>query len=296
MNVVMTGGGRFRGGAGHGRADAVRQARGWTSCWPWPATASPGWSGCSAAPSRRARTRASPSDRGGALRRAGPGHGQRRPRPGRWPPSSAACPIASRSLAEFPGVVLPPGGRDSYTENALGKARAVTAATGLLALADDSGIEVDALDGRPGVLSARYGGEELSELERNALHAARSSTGCRPSRRTARYRCDRGDRAGWPRGHMEGTVEGLLLEAPRGAGGFGYDPLFYHPPLGATFAEISPSQERGQSSRSRRWSGAPASDRPERAAGPRPFRAAVTRSGVEALGHGAGRGESVAVY
>src|SRR5262249_59485356 len=67
-------------------------------------------------------------------------------------------PFHLRHLADFPGVVLPPEGETSYADNALGKARAVAAATGELALADDSGIEVDALSGRPGVLSARYGG------------------------------------------------------------------------------------------------------------------------------------------
>jgi XTP/dITP diphosphohydrolase len=80
----------------------------------------------------------------------------------------ADLPYRIQDLAEFPGVVLPPEGETSYAENALGKARAVTAATGLPALADDSGIEVDALEGRPGVVSARYGGEGLTDLERNA--------------------------------------------------------------------------------------------------------------------------------
>jgi XTP/dITP diphosphohydrolase len=124
-------------------------------------------------------------------------------------------------------------------DNALGKARAVTAATGLLALADDSGIEVDALEGRPGVRSARYGGEGLTDPERNAL-MLRELTGVPAARRTARYRAVVAVTA--PDGReatVEGTVEGRLLEAPRGAGGFGYDPIFYYPPFGATFAEVT---------------------------------------------------------
>jgi XTP/dITP diphosphohydrolase len=163
----------------------------------------------------------------------------------------AGLPYRIQDLSEFPGVVLPPEGLTSYTENALGKARAVTAATGLLALADDSGIEVDALDGRPGVLSARYGGEELTDPERNAV-MLRELRGVPAARRSARYRAVIAVTA--PDGReatMEGTVEGILLEAPRGAGGFGYDPLFYYPPLGATFAEISAEAKHTVSHRGR---------------------------------------------
>jgi len=163
----------------------------------------------------------------------------------------ADLPYRIQDLAEFPGVVLPPEGETSYAENALGKARAVTAATGLPALADDSGIEVDALEGRPGVVSARYGGEGLTDLERNAL-MLQELKGVPAARRTARYRAVIAVTA--PDGReatMEGTVEGILLEAPRGAGGFGYDPLFYYPPLGATFAEISAEAKHAVSHRGR---------------------------------------------
>jgi XTP/dITP diphosphohydrolase len=165
-------------------------------------------------------------------------------------------PYRIQSLAEFPGVVLPPEGDVSYAENALGKARAVTAATGLPALADDSGIEVDALGGRPGVLSARYGGEGLTDPERNAL-MLRELARLPPERRTARYRAVVAVTA--PDGReatVDGTVEGVLLEAPRGAGGFGYDPLFYYPPLGATFAELPPAAKHAVSHRGRAMAGA----------------------------------------
>src|SRR5262245_14564651 len=147
-------------------------------------------------------------------------------------------PFRIVSLADLSGVVLPPEGESSYVENALGKARAVIRATGLLALADDSGIEVDALGGRPGVLSARYGGEGLSDPERCQvmLDELRSVPS---ARRTARYRavialCSPDGREAT----TEGVVEGVLLDAPRGTGGFGYDPLFYYPPFAATFAEV----------------------------------------------------------
>ena len=99
----------------------------------------------------------------------------------------AGVPYRVEDLSAHPRVVLPPEGETSYAENALGKARAVTRATGMLALADDSGIEVDAFDGRPGVLSARYGGEDLTDTERNAL-LLRELAGVPAARRTARYR------------------------------------------------------------------------------------------------------------
>src|SRR5215467_5197153 len=100
----------------------------------------------------------------------------------------AGVPFHIRHLADFPGVVLPPEGETSYADNALGKARAVAAATGELALADDSGIEVDALSGRPGVLSARYGGADLSDPERCRV-MLEEMAGVPTERRGARFRC-----------------------------------------------------------------------------------------------------------
>ncbi|HEX7786663.1 MAG TPA: non-canonical purine NTP pyrophosphatase [Methylomirabilota bacterium] len=163
----------------------------------------------------------------------------------------ADLPYRIRDLSLYPDVVLPPEGEISYTDNALGKARAVTAALGAMALADDSGIEVDAFGGGPGVLSARYGGEGLGDPDRNAL-MLRELAGVPPERRTARYRAVIAVTA--PDGReatVEGLVEGVLLEAPRGVGGFGYDPLFYYPPLGATFAEITPEAKHAVSHRGR---------------------------------------------
>jgi XTP/dITP diphosphohydrolase len=152
-------------------------------------------------------------------------------------------------LADFPGVVLPPEGETSYADNALGKARAVSQATGLLALADDSGIEVDALGGRPGVLSARFGGEGLDDAGRN-LEMLRALEGVRPAQRTARYRAVIAlSEPGGRDAVTDGVVEGVLLTAPRGSGGFGYDPLFFYAPLNATFAEITAEAKHAVSHR-----------------------------------------------
>ena len=150
----------------------------------------------------------------------------------------AGVSYAVLALDDFPGVVLPPEGETSYADNALGKARAVAAGTGLLALGDDSGLEVDALGGGPGVVSARYGGPGLDDRGRctRMLEALR---GVPPARRAAHFRsvialAD-------PLGNelvVEGVADGVLLGAPRGSGGFGYDPIFFYPPLGAAFAEL----------------------------------------------------------
>ena len=172
-------------------------------------------------------------------------------------------PYRLRTLADFPGVTLPPEGADSYVENALAKARAAAAESGALALADDSGLEVDALGGAPGVLSARYGGEGLSDAERCAklLEALK---GVPPLKRSARFRCviaivEPAGREATPAGReatpagreatVEGKVDGILLDEAVGTGGFGYDPIFYYPPLDATFAQLSAEEKQSVSHR-----------------------------------------------
>jgi XTP/dITP diphosphohydrolase len=165
-------------------------------------------------------------------------------------------PYRLRTLADFPGVTLPPEGADSYVENALAKARAAAAESGVLALADDSGLEVDALGGAPGVLSARYGGEGLSDAERCAklLEALK---GVPPLKRSARFRCviaivEPAGREATPAGReatVEGKVDGILLDEAVGTGGFGYDPIFYYPPLDATFAQLSAEEKQSVSHR-----------------------------------------------
>jgi XTP/dITP diphosphohydrolase len=121
-------------------------------------------------------------------------------------------------------------------------------APGELVLADDSGLEVDALDGAPGVRSARFAADAGlispnatgSTDVRNNLLLLQRLVGVPQSRRTARYRCVlAAARDGQVLHTAEGTVEGLILEAPRGKGGFGYDPLFYLPALNRTMAELN---------------------------------------------------------
>jgi len=144
---------------------------------------------------------------------------------------------------------------DTFEGNATKKAREVSAATGLPALADDSGLEVDALGGAPGVISARYAGAAANDAANNAKLLA-ALAGVPPERRTARFHAvlALADVAG-PLGDQvlaaHGTCEGIVLDAPRGTGGFGYDPLFLMPELGQTFAELGVGTKSDLSHRAR---------------------------------------------
>jgi len=146
-------------------------------------------------------------------------------------------------LADVPGAMLPEETAETYEGNALLKARAAAAIEGEVALADDSGLEVDALGGAPGLHSARFGGPGLDDTGRTALLLERLR-GIPPERRTARFRCVIVivARTGGAR-TVEGVVEGLISDAPRGTGGFGYDPVFFHPGLGRTFGELSEAEK-----------------------------------------------------
>lgn len=138
----------------------------------------------------------------------------------------------------------------TYRENALAKARVVAAATGLAALADDSGLEVPALDGWPGVASARWLGPERTDAERLAGVLAEIERRC-PHDRRARYVCVFALVS--PDGRetlVDGTCWGRMV-APRGGGGFGYDPGFLSDDLGMTFAQASPLQKDAVSHRGR---------------------------------------------
>lgn len=127
---------------------------------------------------------------------------------------------------------------ETYAVNALLKATAYCKASGCITLADDSGLEVDALGGRPGVFTARYAGARASDSERWAKLLTELRHVPQPDR-AARFRCAIAIAA--PRRTplvVEGTCEGFIAEAPAGSGGFGYDPIFYLPPYGCTMAEL----------------------------------------------------------
>ena len=151
------------------------------------------------------------------------------------------------SLADHPSVVLPPEGEHSYRENAEAKARAVWAALRRPAIGDDSGLEVDALNGAPGVRSARYAGPDADDAANNA-RLLQELAGTPAARRGARFRCVlalvEGD---GPATIVEGACAGQILESPRGAQGFGYDPLFLPAGDSRTFAEL-PREEKNRDS------------------------------------------------
>ncbi len=144
---------------------------------------------------------------------------------------------------------------DTFVGNAIKKAREVSAATKLPALADDSGLEVDALGGAPGVYSARYAGPGAGDAANNAKLLAALAT-VPAERRTARFRAvlalaDVTGALGNDTITADGVCEGMILDAPRGTGGFGYDPLFLFPELGQTFAELGVGTKGDLSHRAR---------------------------------------------
>lgn len=141
----------------------------------------------------------------------------------------------------------------SFVENAILKARNAARHSGLPALADDSGLEVDALDGAPGIYSARFAGPGAGDAANNRLLLERLRD-VPEARRTARFQC--------VLVHMrhaedpsplicQGSWEGRILTEPRGAAGFGYDPLFWVPELGASAAELTPAVKNRASHRGR---------------------------------------------
>ncbi|NOY86303.1 MAG: XTP/dITP diphosphatase [Deltaproteobacteria bacterium] len=154
------------------------------------------------------------------------------------------------SLDDFPGrppEVVEDG--DTFTANARKKALAVAAWSGVFALADDSGLVVDALDGRPGVQSARFAGEDGNTEANNAL-LLDMMKGVPEGSRTAHFQCVMSlaapDGRTW---ETDGRVDGEITGGMAGAGGFGYDPLFFYPPAGKTFAEMDPGEKNSVSHR-----------------------------------------------
>jgi XTP/dITP diphosphohydrolase len=139
----------------------------------------------------------------------------------------------------------------SFEENATIKAATLALESGLLSLADDSGLEVDALDGEPGTLSARYAGENASDADRVSYLLAKMR-GIPQEKRQARFKCVIA--IANPQGEVElcsGECNGIIALEPRGDKGFGYDPIFYLPELGKTMAELPPEEKNKISHRGR---------------------------------------------
>jgi XTP/dITP diphosphohydrolase len=160
-------------------------------------------------------------------------------------------PVEVVSLGNFPGMpeVIEDG--LTFRENAQKKAEATAAHTGLLSLADDSGLVIDAIGGEPGVYSARYAGAGADD-DRNMDLVLEKLEGVPAQKRSARFVCDLA--LAIPEGsvvHTEGVCEGMIAAAKKGSSGFGYDPIFIVPELGVTMAEIPLEIKNTLSHRSR---------------------------------------------
>ena len=161
----------------------------------------------------------------------------------------AGLPVDIDSLDSYPGVEAAEEHGNTFAENARAKATHYSHHTGQLAVADDSGLEIDALGGAPGVTSARFNGtsypDKFAAINRSL--DAKDVTGS-----SARFVCalavadDR--RVVF---EATGVVEGQLAREPKGTGGFGYDPIFFYPPFGRTLAEVSPAEKASVSHRGR---------------------------------------------
>lgn len=159
--------------------------------------------------------------------------------------------ITIRTLDEFPGAPDVVEDGDTCEANAVKKARAIAESTGLPAVADDTGLEVDALGGRPGVYAARYAGEDAT-YEDNCRKLLRELTGVPREQRTARFLTvaaialpSDGIRV------AQGTLEGVIAEEASGTLGFGYDPVFLIPELGKTLAQLPADQKNTISHRAK---------------------------------------------
>ena len=159
----------------------------------------------------------------------------------------AGLPVRLDTLADHPGAAAPEETGATFADNARLKALAYHRQTGRAAVADDSGLEIDALDGAPGVRSARFNGDSYPE-KFAAIYAALRARGARTS--TARFVCALaladGGRIVF---ETRGVVEGEIAPAPTGAAGFGYDPIFHYPPRGLTFGELPPADKAAVSHR-----------------------------------------------
>jgi XTP/dITP diphosphohydrolase len=161
-------------------------------------------------------------------------------------------PVRLRGLNEFGNIFEPEETGSTFAENARLKASYYALETGITALADDSGLEVEALGGAPGVFSARYGGENASYAQKmNRLLSEINKTG--GDNRRARFVCSMAisDAGGGIKFTSEGVCEGKIAFEPRGAGGFGYDPIFIPEGFSETFGELPDRVKQKISHRSR---------------------------------------------
>ena len=152
-------------------------------------------------------------------------------------------PLKTIPLSDYPDAPELKEEGETYAENALHKARTVARMTHRWALGDDTGLEVDALDGAPGLYSARYAGEGVT-FEQNRKKLLDALKGVRWEKRTALFRCVMA--LAGPSGEeavFEGTVSGTITEEDRGDAGFGYDPIFFLPGYNKTFAEMDPTEK-----------------------------------------------------
>lgn len=157
-------------------------------------------------------------------------------------------PVELLTLDAFPEIGDIPETGNTLKENAFIKAETVHRLTGLPALADDTGLEVDALNGAPGIYSARYAGADAT-FEDNYQKMLKELHGIPVEKRTARFRTVIAFVNGGEKEWVEGVAEGRIIEDKRGIGGFGYDPIFYYPPLRKTFAELDSVEKNSISHR-----------------------------------------------
>ena len=156
------------------------------------------------------------------------------------------APVQVVALDTFPPVAEPEEHGATFAENARAKALYYAAATGAVVVAEDSGLEVDALGGAPGVHSARYGGDTARTYEAKfaLIYDQMRQRGVSTS--SARFVCALAVAApGKVVFEARGTVEGEIAPSPRGSGGFGYDPIFHYPPMGCTLAEV-PAESKSE--------------------------------------------------
>ena len=159
--------------------------------------------------------------------------------------------IRIRTLADFPAAPEVEEDGTTCEANAMKKAGEMASATGLPSVADDTGLEVDALNGRPGVFAARYAGESAT-YEDNCRKLLKELDGVPPARRTARFVTVAA--LAMPDGHCQvatGTLVGAIAEGCVGSGGFGYDPVFFVPELGRTLAELTADEKNRISHRAK---------------------------------------------